>query len=312
MKILTTKNINDSERWKGMSYLLANDKRYIGIKLIDDFLRAFELLKKRKDYDVCITFFSNTAIFFSFFQAIFGKKIKHVCVEIHLNKKRYFNFLKNFILRLAFKNIDLVIVHSKEEIDNYVKEFKLPKEKFRFLPFHYSIGGYNIEINDNGYIFSGGDNGRDYDYFLRVIKGLDYKFIIASFSLPKRKDLPKNADVRTTNNKGFRELMAQSSIVVIPLDNKRLDSVGHQTYLNALALGKALIISDANGVRDHINDDAAIIVKNIEEFKYAITELMEHKEKRQILEKNGKESVLGRYSLDKFVDNLIKIAEEII
>ncbi len=50
----------------------------------------------------------------------------------------------------------------------------------------------------------------------------------------------------------FLELMQDSAVVVVPLRARLVRSAGQQTYLNAMALGKLVVVSDAPGVRDHV------------------------------------------------------------
>jgi glycosyltransferase involved in cell wall biosynthesis len=49
-------------------------------------------------------------------------------------------------------------------------------------------------------------------------------------------------------------------VVIVPLLPIKGRSVGQQTYLNALALGKPLIVTDCIGVRDHLTPDVHALV----------------------------------------------------
>jgi glycosyltransferase involved in cell wall biosynthesis len=52
----------------------------------------------------------------------------------------------------------------------------------------------------------------------------------------------------------YDELLRAASVVVVPIEARRDRSAGQQTYLNAMALGKPVVVTDALGVREYVED----------------------------------------------------------
>ena len=129
---------------------------------------------------------------------------------------------------------------------------QLPREILGELP---SISDVQ---NREKYVFSGGNSLRDYDTLLGDVDGLDTRTVIAS----SNNHVFDNAKVefKYLNQKDYFKAMAASAVVVVPLIETERRSVGQQTYLNAMALGKLTIISDVIGVRDHVEVDSQALL----------------------------------------------------
>ena len=107
-------------------------------------------------------------------------------------------------------------------------------------------------------VFSGGNALRDYPSLIEAATGLD-----ADIEIATTKDLgplPPNVRAAGRSHHDFFRDMARSDIVVLPMWHTEGRSVGQQTYLNALALGKPLIVSDVIGVRDHLVGDLHALI----------------------------------------------------
>ena len=148
---------------------------------------------------------------------------------------------------------------SKSEVDIFIAETGIDKDRVHFTKFCTQLPQDNLEqlleiskIEKNKkYIFSGGNSLRDYDILLKAVSGLNIKTLIASSN--KHVYDPTYVDFKYLNEKAYFEAMAASEVVVVPLIATDKRSVGQQTYLNSMALGKLTIISDVSGVRDHLD-----------------------------------------------------------
>ena len=101
--------------------------------------------------------------------------------------------------------------------------------------------------------FSGGNSLRDYASLTIAAAGTDAEYVVATSNSVH--DVPANMKLEHLSHQDFfRELM-HSDVVIVPLLPVSGRSVGQQTYLNALALGKPLIVTDCIGVRDHLTAD---------------------------------------------------------
>jgi hypothetical protein len=106
--------------------------------------------------------------------------------------------------------------------------------------------------------FAGGNSLRDYDTLARAVVDLEGEYIVAT-SNPVG-NVPSNMKLAPLSHKDFFREMMRSDVVIVPLLPINGRSVGQQTYLNALALGKPLIVTDCIGVRDHLTADVHALV----------------------------------------------------
>jgi glycosyltransferase involved in cell wall biosynthesis len=92
---------------------------------------------------------------------------------------------------------------------------------------------------------------------LEVAPGLPARVTIASASLERRSQ--GNLTVARVAHDEFNRLLRAAAVVVVPLARAER-SAGQQTYLNAMALGKIVVVTDAPGVDDHIQDGVTGLV----------------------------------------------------
>jgi len=155
---------------------------------------------------------------------------------------------------------------SKAEVNLFAQETGIDPRRVHFTKFSSQLP---LEIldellsisnsqNREKTIFSGGNSLRDYDTLLVAMDGLDTRTVIAS----SNNHVFDNAKVefKYLNQKDYFKAMAASAVVVVPLIETERRSVGQQTYLNAMALGKLTIISDVIGVRDHVEVDSQALL----------------------------------------------------
>jgi glycosyltransferase involved in cell wall biosynthesis len=128
-----------------------------------------------------------------------------------------------------------------------------------------TIVGYSVdtqfyrpdaESDAGSYLLSVGDDpGRDYATLLQAVSGLRIEVRIKT-KLPLALDPEHHARVHLLNkhldHREFRSLYAASRFVVVPLQPHTRNASGASTVLEAAAMGKAVIVSDSDGVRDFL------------------------------------------------------------
>lgn len=146
---------------------------------------------------------------------------------------------------------------SRAECALAVGEAAIPESQVHFTPFCTTISPDQFNLNrlkamaaaPQDYVFSGGSASRDYK-LLRAAVGTDIPLRVATSI-----DIgpwPPNVTVRSLSHEEFIECMARSRAVILPLATNTKRSGGQQTYLNAMLLGKPVVVTDAPGVRDYI------------------------------------------------------------
>jgi glycosyltransferase involved in cell wall biosynthesis len=150
-----------------------------------------------------------------------------------------------------------MIVWSPDTCCRYARRLGIPPTKIVAERFHHTLRGYeNVSVQNGDYIFSGGDSMRDYATLLKSVDGLNVPVVVATrLKLDSRLNVPKNVTVGPVSSAEFRQLMAGAALVVLPLNTSALRSSGQQSFLNAMALGKAVIVTDTRDAPFYIEND---------------------------------------------------------
>ena len=225
-----------------------------------------------------------------------------------------FPFLKRILPKLARMAISLIdgphvryAVLSTREVETFPQVWGVDPDRVVFQPFPNTLHQYRgMKTRDDGYLFSGGNSVRDYGLLEAALEGTDIPTRIASKWQPTR-DLP-NLEVSPTSHDDFMSLLANSRAVVVPL-RQSVRSAGQQSYLNAMGLGKAVIVTDAPGVRDYIIDGVTgiIVQPTVEHLRAAILHVMDPANADFYLQmgRRAREDVFKRFTEEHFRHGLL-------
>ncbi|MBE0428975.1 MAG: glycosyltransferase family 4 protein [Thermoleophilia bacterium] len=226
---------------------------------------AIRGLVRRKGKDVILCFDPMCGLIFASTARLLRLETPPIVISMFLLRPWKYPFMDR--LRYAFANFGLkrvskIICFSSVEVARYKKEFPRHAEKFRFVPVGADPTSLDLEkelkkLEESSpapFIFSGGTTNRDYHTLVKAMEGIpDVKLKIFA----KKADHPGESqnleflgDVYGDDYE--REILA-STIVVLPLYDKCFAS-GQLTLLKAMELGKAIIATNAPGVRDYITD----------------------------------------------------------
>lgn len=171
-------------------------------------------------------------------------------------------------------------VLSTDELETFPRTWNVSPDRVVFTPFNHTVDDTRLgdvgvlDVTDGGYIFSGGDSLREYDLLEAALTGLDVPVKLASWWQPST-PTPNIESGRRTHPE-FQQLLAGSHAVVIPLQVSNRSS-GQQTYLNAMLLGKPVIVTEAPGVHDYIENGVTgvIVPANAQALRSAIQHVMD-------------------------------------
>jgi glycosyltransferase involved in cell wall biosynthesis len=257
--ILTNHKGGDrSETWGRMAKYIEY-KKYTPFYSINSFINAYRLFRLRKHYDAVVLGGNARAdTFYLLFQRLcpFLKRpiVKNECLWnkgnpiVHRLKRILFQFLDPVVSRY--------IVYSRSEIDVFSQMFGLPREKFQFIHYHNTLESGDLVLRQGEYVFSGGNSNRDYSQLAEAVDGLDVRVVIACSDprLLQNLTFTRNVELVSVSREEFRRLMAESGTNVVALRKGLLRSAGHQTFLNAMTMGKPVIVTDPEGAKDYIKD----------------------------------------------------------
>jgi glycosyltransferase involved in cell wall biosynthesis len=208
-----------------------------------------------------VTIGSAHGFVFAFLQYLtrpFIRPRTHVMFDFLLERKRI-GILKLFdSLKMCVfcRVVDRAIVWGLPDVKSYSREYGIPREKLTFIPFHVTLEQYTFDIRNNEYIFAGGDNGRDYRTLIDAVKTIDYPVFIAT-RIPDIAEMAAqypHITVQPVSHEEFRRKMAGCSIFVEAHPKDFFRTAGHQTFLNAMWMGKPVILADKKSALGYIED----------------------------------------------------------
>jgi hypothetical protein len=290
-----------------------------GKGLLSDIVTATRFFLLCKDYDVIVLSGGRKGSIFSIILGLWpGKKPPVLMTDCLWYKPR--NLLVLWLKRIQFwlmaRSITKFVVWASHEVLDYATVFRIPEHKFLYIPHHHTLEGYGFEVSNGGYIFSGGDGDRDYSTLLKAVEGLGIKVIIGT-RLTNWNDgvaIPQGVEAFPTSQLDFRKWMAGSRLVVIPMKKGLLHSGGQQTYLNAMAMGKPVIVADDCGAKDYIEHGVNGLIVPSGDHKAlgkAIGRVLESEEFAEKLSNNAKKTY-ETFSTPKCMERILQAAERIV
>jgi glycosyltransferase involved in cell wall biosynthesis len=199
-----------------------------------------------RKFDVVVTGFDRPWHVFAFLQKVFRRKKKHhFFIYFGLQRPKRLWYYRQIVDSCA-----RVIVHSHHQVELYARTLGVNKKKFACVFYHTTLDGYHgvqadlISTREDDYIFSGG-GFRDYATLLEAVSDLPCRTVIATRdrSYFRGLTIPANVEIVTATHEEFFRLMAGAKVVVLPLHRNVLHPGGEQSYLNAMAMSKPVVVA---------------------------------------------------------------------
>ncbi|MFO7653429.1 MAG: glycosyltransferase [Candidatus Krumholzibacteriia bacterium] len=155
--------------------------------------------------------------------------------------------------------IDGAVVWGKSDVDLFARAHGLDRRKLRFHPYHITLddfGGVVWEPGDGGYVFCGGNVGRDFETVIEALGPTGIPVVIATQveGVAQVAARYPSITVRGVTPVEFRHLLASSTVVVEAHPAGFFRTAGHQTMLNALYLGKPVVVCDRRSAAAYVRD----------------------------------------------------------
>jgi glycosyltransferase involved in cell wall biosynthesis len=225
-------------------------------------------------------------------------------------------------MRLLHRQMDIIFVYAQTQLDYARETLQIPAEKLRLIPFHADTRFYHPTSGGppRRRLSSAGLELRDYPTLIEAVRDLDVEVCLAAASpWSKRKnetagrDLPPHVSARSYNYRELRDLYASSLFVVVPLYENDFQA-GVTTILEAMAMGKAVIVSRTTGQRDVIRDgiDGVYVPPgDAEALRRAIVRLLEHPEQVTRLGLEARRTIESHMSLDLWTQRISAVVRDV-
>jgi glycosyltransferase involved in cell wall biosynthesis len=244
----------------------------------------------------------------------------HVALVHHALRRRtrMFQRTTRFLHR-----VDRIVVLARSQERYLREEMKIAPERVRFVHdkvdhrFWISRGGPS-----DGSVLAVGAEGRDYDTLVAAVAPLGVATVVVADSLWVDADrrfaaeAPSHITVRSgLSFVALRELYERAAVIVVPLRAGLQYAAGVNAVLEAMAMGKALVVSATPGIADYVEDEVTARVvpaADPERLRAAIAELLSDHQRRAALGTQARSVVEGGRNLDAFVDALAGTVRELM
>jgi hypothetical protein len=208
-------------------------------------------------------------------------------------------------------------VLSSWELERFPQTWGVPAAQVRFTPYCFTIPEHELDLpvaEDCG-VFAGGNSLRDYTPLLDAAPDIEARVTIASQGLDGRANASANVSVGEVSPERFAELNRRAAVVVVALSSSSDRSAGQQTYLNAMALGKPVVVTDAPGVRDYVEDRKTGLIVPLGDptaMSAALRWLLDPVNKPEVdrIRRRARDTVRSRFTWRNYIASIMGIVEE--
>lgn len=221
--------------------------------------RALTILARHRRADVVLACFEPGAAALLALRRVARFRAPVAVVDIGLTEDWR---LRERLLDFVVPRADAIYPLGRNQVD-YIRRRWATRADVRFIPQHVDAAFYHPAAPppDGPVLSVGDDGGRDFDTLLAAFAGLDATLLLKSSRLPPGA-VPANVQVvpARLDAHAYRALFQQAPLVVVPL-RPMVTASGVGTVLEAMAMGKALIVSDSPGIRDYVaHEETALVV----------------------------------------------------
>lgn len=265
------------------------------------FIFPLTIVINRHKYAKIIAWQQFFGLNIAFFMRLFRlKKANDLTVMTFIYKRKngitgslYHKYI-HFIVTSGY--IDRFICFAKEECNYYSSLFGVEKSKFVFEPL--GVAKKNrYATSDKGYIFATGRSNRNYDFLVNTLNSSGYELIIACDTYKNRRISNNVKILDDCHGDTMLKLMAESHCVAVPLKDLNISS-GQLVILQAMAMGKPVVCTNAEGVKDYVTDGiTGFLADNSKElFLKAIHKLYSNKPLYETMCVNARHAYENKYT----------------
>lgn len=244
-----------------------------------------------------------------------------VVINVALLHPKNLAGLKSAVWKFVLKEADAVICYASVQLDRLACEYELDTSRLFFIPFGVDTAFFTPRgVPRNDYCLSVGTNdGKDYETLIEALPE-DVKLIVVTDedNADKIRQHPKYTDAVELRHdipiRELKELYEGAALKVIPLRDIAYSS-GQTVLLENMALGKAVIVSQASMISDYVEDgNTALTVEpgNARELRDLISECLTHPQRLDQIGARAQEHARSRFSSAMFASQLSSVVTEML
>jgi glycosyltransferase involved in cell wall biosynthesis len=285
--------------------------------------QILKALPKLSNYDLILSHGAQSGVLLAFLRSILKSKMPpHIIIDVGCFNGARNNALELAPLKIAAKSLAGVITHTSKQSIYY--QYCLPdlKDRHRFVPFGTDPEFFKpLDLPEEDYILCVGYMKRDWETLLAAFSGLQSNTTLKLVGAAGRLKLP--AGVAASKKieclpyvpiKELKRIMAQARLVVLPLPYQ-LYSFGQMSLLQAMAMGKAVIVSNVPGIADYVQDGQnAVLVRPYDyvEMREKIDYLIKHPPERARIGGAARKSIEEKFNEKNMAEGIHRSCHELI
>lgn len=249
---------------------------------------AWKVMRASKKGDIIVSVYDFQGVLCYWIGLLTMRQRKILGINLLLKEKSSLrNRVARFLYRRALKSRWFQTTVSTADYGNRMVRYlrldrRLPLLRDVFYD-SYLTEAEAMPHSDGGYVFSGGRNGRDWNFLLKVAAGLPHiKFRLAMpatvLAGMKERQTPISPNVECQCDLSMHEfnaLIAGSSLVALPLDTE--SPAGLIVVFQAAAHNKPIIITDTVSTHDYVSDGKGFPIKNdTDTWQHTIQHIFSH------------------------------------
>lgn len=172
------------------------------------------------------------------------------------------------------------------------RQYRVAPERVHFVP--WCVGDASVfhePTKDGGYLYAAGWAHRDWDTLLEALRLAPVPAVLAPGRTLPTEQLPPGVTVIDMPTPERGRAMAASARAVVVLLKDCEYAAGPLVLLDALAMGKPVVVSDVNGNRDYVDPDVTALTvppQDAEALSRAISRLWRDPDLRGELSRSAK------------------------
>lgn len=294
-------------------------------------LQAFKALFRMRRYDLIISHGAQSGVLLAFIRSLFKiKSPPHLIIDVGCFNGGRDRRVELLPLKFAVKSIAGVISHCSRQGNYYNKCLPQLKERHRFVPFGTDpdffetpkpkLSSKALDNNADNYIVCVGYIKRDWPTLIQAFDHLggEVKLLLVGarsaigFKFPEVVR-PRIECLPYVNITELKRILASARFVVLPLPYFEY-SFGQMTLLQAMSMGKAVIVTEVPGISDYVQDGHnALLVQPYDwkDLKEKMELLLKDEDKVKKLGEGARRSILEKYNERELARGIYQAVNEL-
>lgn len=289
--------------------------RHIEQRIKLDVVEALSAVRRSSQHNAILSLSEKIAIPAAVGMQMRRSHVPHVVIAHKLSsglKTRLFHLWK------LHRQFDCIVCLSRAQVDYAVHHLGMASERVHFVYDKVDHQFYTPSAEPDGnYILAVGQEQRDYATLLRAAAGFRLIVVASSPWSTSKIDVDSIGDVEVRSRIPYTELRALyagARLVVVPLFDVDY-AAGVNAALEAMAMGKALIISQTRGISDYVVPGETAVytrVGDADNLRDTIQSLWDSPDERRRLGANARRAVEENMNLDHYVQRVVEIMRSVM